>query len=94
LHRPTRYPDGSTGVEYRPLDNFWVHNTGKCLNVAQGASKVQNLLDKGNYDVIHELMGVHANLPKPCTTLIDLRGVGVAGSCTADAQEIYRRATK
>lgn len=27
LYRPTHYPDGSKGLEYRVLSNFWVFNT-------------------------------------------------------------------
>ncbi len=27
LYRPTKYPDGSTGLEYRVLSNFWIFNS-------------------------------------------------------------------
>ena len=63
LHRPTKYPDGSLGVEYRPLDNFWVHDEQKCLAVAEGAQKVEQLLNLGDQDVIRELHMIHTELP-------------------------------
>ena len=64
LHRPTTYPDGTSGVEYRPMDNFWIHDDRKRLSVAKGAEMVEQVLNLGDQDVIRELHRVHTDLPK------------------------------
>lgn len=71
LHRATRYPDGSGGVEYRPLDSGWVHNPETRELVGRGAAIAQDVLNSGSNDLIAELMRVRATFPTKCM-LIDV----------------------
>lgn len=80
LHRATRYPDGTGGVEYRPLDSGWVHNPDTRTMVGRGAIIVQDVLASKSNDLIAELMRVRARFPSKCM-LIDVT--------SQDAQSIY-----
>jgi hypothetical protein len=89
LHRPTQYPDGSSGVEYRPLDNFWIHNTEKCLAVAEGAQKVEQIINLGDVDVIRSLHRIHAELPR-LPLLCDLRNDADVMHSVAKAEKVWQ----
>lgn len=71
LHRATRYPDGTGGVEYRPLDSGWVHSPETRMVVGTGAAIAQDVLNAGSNDLIAELMRVRAQFPAKCM-LIDV----------------------
>jgi len=57
-HRPTSYPDGSCGIEYRVLSNFWVSSeTLQRWVYRQTIRMVEDLLQRekeGNYKVNRE----------------------------------------
>jgi hypothetical protein len=57
LHRPTQYPDGSGGVEYRVLDSFWVHQPD--LNVISSLELVQSLLVPDYVDCVRQIVELH-----------------------------------
>lgn len=59
-HRPTSYPDGSCGVEYRVLSNFWTKSDNMTRWVYQQTIRlVEDLIvreKEGDYEVLHEDM--------------------------------------
>jgi len=59
LHRPTHYPDGGKGVEYRVLDSYWVRSKEALERVTNSAERVMQLLEKADVEVIHRLMNLH-----------------------------------
>lgn len=56
LYRPTKYPDGSVGVEYRALSNQWLHHTGHAQNVAFGLLVLEKLLQSENEEHARRLL--------------------------------------
>lgn len=72
LHRPTTYPDGSHGVEYRPLDSYWARDTMSTMRIAKRAEIVQRLLEEAEVDLLTQLIRVHkeslGNLDLLCLT--------------------------
>lgn len=74
LHRPTQYPDGSTGVEYRVLDSFWVHDPDVRLRVLQRAELVQTLLNGQHVSAVQQLVAAHERLVPKNTILASFDG--------------------
>jgi len=68
LHRPTIYPNGERGVEYRVLDNFWVH--GPDMSVLENAERVQALLQPVNARILRPLVDLHTRLMIPNVPLV------------------------
>ena len=89
LHRPTRYPDGTEGVEYRVLDSFWVH--GPDIRVLRGAGLVQELLTPEHVDVVRELVGVHMRSIRPGTIMAEFDGKLVRDEVRATMQTLAPR---
>lgn len=56
LHRPTKYPDGSSGVEYRVLDNVWIHSQHLRNYVCNMADIIQQLTNPLHYDLREHLL--------------------------------------
>lgn len=48
LYRPTKYPDGSTGIEYRTMSNFWVFSQDYRTQLS---SAIINLITDMNSDI-------------------------------------------
>lgn len=71
LHRETRYPDGTGGVEYRPLDSGWVHRPESREAVGRGAEIVQDVMNSKSNDLIAELIRVRSRFPEKCM-LVDV----------------------
>ncbi len=69
LHRPTHYPNGDSGVEYRPMDSFWVH--GPDVRVIRGLGLVQQLLTPEYVDAARSLVDLHIRMVPPYTILAD-----------------------
>lgn len=93
LHRPTRYPNGSMGVEYRVLDSFWVHNQEQ--SVINGMELVQSLLVPQHMDALRLLIELHrSNLVAgaPIAT-VDEFDKGRAEGIIWRAEEILKKFT-
>lgn len=86
LHRDTKYPDGSVGVEYRSLDSGWVHDPVSLSKVATGAGIVQSILEAQDVDTIMALMRVRSAFPDsiPLTQIDD----GLALDASAEANVV------
>lgn len=72
LHRPTMYPDGTSGVEYRVLDNFWTAHEPFNRLVAAAAERVENILNLNERDLLialHRLHRENINLNNPLACL-------------------------
>jgi hypothetical protein len=54
LHRPTSYPDGTAGVEYRPLDSYWTTDDTSLSRVAALANAVHSVLHNSSMDSLGE----------------------------------------
>lgn len=70
LHRPTEYPDGTRGVEYRVLDSFWVHEPH--AGVIKSLGTVQALLTAEYVDAVGQLVDVHLRSISPKTPLCQI----------------------
>lgn len=59
LHRPTSYPNGSSGVEYRPLDSYWVRNPIDRSRVCLLAEQAEDFLNNASLDDARRVVGFH-----------------------------------
>lgn len=89
LHRPTQYPNGAMGVEYRVLDSFWVH--GPDIRVLRGAGLVQELLTPEHVDTVRELVGIHKRSIQPGTIMAEFDGALVRAEVRATMQTLSPR---
>lgn len=88
LHRPTEYPNGARGVEYRALDSQWVHTPERREAVANAAGIVQDVLDTGDQDLIMQYLRVASPLRR-YDYLTDVPG-DLAEALHVEAMELAR----
>ena len=62
LHRPTSYPDGSFGMEYRVMDSFWVDNQDLRWEAVKRMELVQKLLTERYIPAVQLLAEMHHRL--------------------------------
>ncbi len=60
LHRPTKYPNGARGVEYRVLDNVWTINENAREYVCNDMEIVQHILSREHEAIARMLQGMPA----------------------------------
>lgn len=72
LHRPTRYPDGSQGVEYRPLDSYWTINPAARQRVCKLAESVHTVLQNAPVALLHKYVDCWRKLDASTKTLLAL----------------------
>lgn len=61
LHRPTKYPNGGSGVEYRVLDSYWVRDQEALHRVSASAELVMRLMEEANNKLLDSLVTLHAD---------------------------------
>lgn len=72
LHRPTEYPDGSRGVEYRPLDCYWTTTQEHLERVARRADAVHKVLTEGSVNLVRGMVDRWQPLRTSFSTLVAL----------------------
>lgn len=65
LHRPTEYPDGSSGCEYRALDSFWTANFNSLRQVSELAGVVHTSMNKGSFEFLQRLIKLRDESVEP-----------------------------
>jgi len=91
LHRPTQYPNGTRGVEYRPLDCYWTTTKAHLGRVAKRADAVHKVLTEGSIGLIRGLVDLWQPLDASRNTLVNMWKANIGRDVQGAATDLFRK---
>lgn len=91
LHRPTKYPDGAQGVEYRPLDCYWTTSPQHLNRVSRLAEATHKVLNEGTMTLLQKMVELWRSINTAAVPLVNLGGTKAAAAAVEDATRLFHK---